>query len=206
MPALRAVAGGQLELGVRQAGDGEVADDLARLRQHRRQRQPPRLGDIPCHDPVQPGPRLRPADPIFAKVLHLVDADAGPHRPHLLRRRLPGVGTLEGRGLMARLARQGVVVHHFQPVLLAPDGVHLVEHLIHRRGAERPRGGAFLVGVADVEPHLVVLDHLRHGIAGAGPVAEPRHVKAARVALDLAVDHPLRQRQTPCRRPERTRP
>ena len=43
MENLRAVARGQLELGFAEARDGEIADDLARLRQHRRQRHPARF-------------------------------------------------------------------------------------------------------------------------------------------------------------------
>ena len=166
------------------------------MRQHRGQRQAARFGNAAGHDLIQPCAGIRPFDQIFAKVLHLVDAHAFAHSHNLLARRLPRVGAFEGGLFVAGFAGQSVVVGHFQPILLAPDGVHLVEHFIHRRGAEGAGCGAFFVRIADREAHLVVFDHLGHGVTGRGPVAKARHVKAARIAFHLAVDHPLRQRQT----------
>ena len=104
VPALGAIAGGQLVFGLGQAGDGEVTDDLAGMGQHGGQRQAARFRNAAGHDPVKPCPRVQAGDPVFAKVLHLVDADALAHRQHFLTGRLPGVGAFKGRLFISGLA------------------------------------------------------------------------------------------------------
>ena len=161
--------------------------------QHRGQGQAALLRNRAGHDAVKPSAGVGAFDKVFAEVLQFVQAHALTNGHDFLAGGFPCVGAAEGGFFIARLAGQGVVVHHLKPVLLAPNSVHAVKHLIHRRGAEGAGCRALFVRVADREAHLVVFDDLRDGVAGRGPGAKARDVKAARVAFDLAVDHPLCQ-------------
>ena len=195
MERLRSVGCGQLERLVVQARDREIPPEPPGGAEHGRQRHPPRCGDAPGHDPVQPGARAGAGDQVLAEIVHLVDAHALAHGPDLAPGGVPCVRAAKAWGLVTRLVPFGEPVHHLQPVLLAPDRAHGIKDVIHRRRVERTRRRQFLVGVRDREPFLIVLDHLRQGIAWPDPVAETRHVHRCDVAFAFARRHPLCQHQ-----------
>ena len=195
MEILRAIACGQAEFRLRQAGHSEIPDEPPGRGQHRCQAYPPRFWNTPRHDPIEPSARIRPRHAVFAEILHLVDAHGPAHGLHLPRGGLEGIRPSERRRLVSRLVPLGEVIGHFQPILLPPDRAHLVEDLVHGRRAEGPRGGQFLVRVGHGKAVLVVLHHLGQRVARRDPAPEARHVHREDIALRFALDHPLRQRQ-----------
>ena len=188
---LRAIGRRQLEPVFGQRCYGEIPDQARGGAEHGGQRQPSHLGDAPGHDPVEPGPGVRPFDQILAEVMDLVDADGLAHRPAFLRRRLEGIRAPERRRLPPRLPGQGEVVHRFHAVVRAEDGALRVPDGVGRGGLEGPHDRQFLVRIADREAALVVLPHLLPRIRGGDPVAEARHVHGEDIAAGFALDHPL---------------
>ena len=95
---LGAVGAGDLEFGVREAGEREIADDAGAGRQHGRQADPARFGHATGKDAVEPGAGIGAADPVFAEILQFVDADAAAHGTPLAGGGGKGVRASESRG------------------------------------------------------------------------------------------------------------
>ena len=119
---LRAVAGGQLHHVIGQPHHGEITDDLAARRQHRAQGHAANGGHPVGHDPVQPVNGIRPADPVFAEIVDLVDAHRLPHSTAFRAHDVKGVGPAERRSFMARRAFGGEIVDMFHAIALPENG------------------------------------------------------------------------------------
>ena len=134
-------------------------------------------------------------DAVFAKVVNLIDANGFADGLHLACGGLEGVGAPEGGDLVSFFSFGGKVVRDLHAVVVAPDRAHAIKDVVHRRGAEGPCGGKLLVRIGDGEAFLIVLDHLRAGIARGDPVAIAGDIHGGGVALAFTLDHPLRQHQ-----------
>ena len=137
---------------------------------------------------------MRTCHLIFAEIVHLVDAHAVAHAQDLALCGLPRVGAAERGSFIAGFITFREVIDHLKPELRAPNRAHGVKRVIHRRGAQRPRGGQFFVGIADRKAFLIVFNDFGQGIARIDPVLpKAGHVHRRGVAFGFAFDHPLRQ-------------
>ena len=97
----------------RQAGHGQVADEVARRIGHRRERHAARHRDPPGQQPVEPHPGSRTGEQELGETGGLHQADGGPHGqrlgPHPVR-----LGHRHQLGLHPQVAAPGV--GHLEPV------------------------------------------------------------------------------------------
>ena len=77
--------------------------------------------------------------------------------------------------------------------LLAEHRAERLQSIVARRGAQRPRRGAFLVGVVDGEDVGVRLLVLLHEVRPRRVVAEPSGIDPHHVDGRLALDDPFRE-------------
>ena len=191
-----------VELGGRRAPDeeivgaalrhGEVADQLAGLVQHRRERDPPGARHPVGEQPLEPGLGAVASHRELGEVGDLGDADAFANGANLVAHRVEIVGAMERQDVAMLLSLGGVPEWH----LHAPGHAHHRAVLgdldvVERRRLLRAGRRQLLVREADREAARVVLAHLGVGVARRRPLAEPRHVHAEDVVAGVALRHPV---------------
>ena len=173
--------------------EGEVADDLPVLLEHRGEDD----AALPRHPgrqhPVEPLGRAGTGDEVLGEPRGLAEADPLAHRPALRPDMLEVDRTVPGEHVLE--ARRGVPERHLEPPRSSELGARLAHPVVDRGRAERAGGGKLLVRIADGEPARVVLLHLVEGVRHGRPVAEAGHVHREHVGPRVAVHHPVRDRE-----------
>ena len=176
-------------------GDGEIADQLAFIVQHRRQREPARARQPVREHALEPRGRTGARHFVLGEARRLEQPDRIAHGATLVADRAMRVGAA------VRDVLDGVDVRRREPerVLEAERGAEhrspRLQPVVHRRHPQRTRRRKFFVGEADAKAPRIVLAHLRVGVRHRRPVAEARHVHRPDVEARIAMDHPVRQRE-----------
>ena len=180
----------------RQPANREVADQLAALVEHRRQCDPGDGGNAVRHDARQPLGAAGAADLELAIIGDLQQshpcgdcaAFGGDVR---VRVRTPEAEMVFGLGRRG-CEPQGVL----EAAIIAEHRMLRLELLVDRRRSQRPRGRQLFVGKADAEAPRIILTDFRIRVGKRGPVAVTRDVHRPDIGARVAVDDPMRQRQS----------
>ena len=176
-------------------GDGEVADQLALVVQHRRQREAAVARQPVREHALEPRAGAGPRDLVLGEARRLEQSDAVADRAALL-----ADGAVRIRAAVGDvLARLGAGRREPQRMLEAEGRAEhralRLQPVVDGRHPQRPRRGQLLVREADAEAPRIVLAHLRVRVRHRRPVAEARDVHRPDVEAGIAVDHPVRQRE-----------
>ena len=176
-------------------GDGEIADELAVVVDHRRQDHSPRSREPIGDDRIEIAPRIRAAEDELGEAGCLHDSDPAANSEGFFANGVPGVGAAEGdllNGVEPWLLEPQCA---FESVRVTPDRVFSDEPVVDRRRFERACGREHLVGELDTEPSAVVLLHLLARVLERGVVAVPCDIHPPDVEAWIAVGHPVGERQ-----------
>ena len=173
----------------------EIADQSATLVEHRRERQAPDLRHLAGHDPRQPVGGSGTGDLELAVIADLDQADAVAHRAAFGGHVRMRVGAAKGH-VLARLAPLGREPQGMlEAAVFAEHRVLGLQALVHRRGAQWPRGVQLFVRKTDAEAARIILAHLGVGIFRRGPVAVAGNVHGPDVGARVALGHPVGERK-----------
>ena len=178
-----------------QTRDGELAPQLSIICERIGQRHAALAGQLGAGQIVQVLGRAGALQFVFGEAGQIQNAHALPHRPHLLiHRTMPDVFAPERMGIGRDITLQ-VQVHRALPAAArTKTRAFGLQGFIQRRGAQRPPGGALLIGEGRCVFVLVHLNGLGHGVFGGGVVAVATPVQRPQIPLGFAMHHPLGQR------------
>ena len=177
------------------ASHRQIAVEFALRRQHRRQRQPPGLGNKTGKDVVQVLANALTFEFVFSEVGDLYSTNGFTHSPNFLRDIVVRAVTLEGRNFICIFRSIRKPEHVFKAKTLIHHGT-LGDHAIIERGRLllTPLGKSF-VREGHHEPAFVVFRRLDCAPVRCREFTKTCHVHRPDINRWFAVDHPLRKGQ-----------
>ena len=179
----------------REAGDREIADDLAGLRQHRGQRNAAWTRQLAGQQMVQPGPRPRAGNLVFAVVRGLVNADRLAHRLAFGPDMGESVGAAIGRRFRRLNAFGRKPQSMFQPEIRAHDRASREQPVMDRGAPRRAGFRQFLIGKSQAKPAAIVFVDFQAGVFWRGEGTKARHIHRQHIGTRIIARHPPRQDQ-----------
>ncbi len=181
------------EIALAELGQREVADQLAVILQHGRERHAAGRRNAAGQQPVEPGFRPPALHRILRKARRLHQADAFAHRPGLRADRVEIGRAAPGELILYAFGREPQ--RRLQTIGGAEDGAGFLELVIDRRGQQRASARQLLIRIADGEAAGIVFAHLGIGVAERREVAVARNIHGEDVETGIAMDHPVGERQ-----------